>query len=212
MPTKYYAVRKGKKPGIYQSWEKCKQQVNGVPGAEYKSFLTESEAKNYLNHKKSPTPTQNQTSKHTQSPDSATAYVDGSYDNKTKRFSYGCIIFYQNEKTALSRAYSDTAAASMHNVAGEILGALAAMKWCVQNNISNLHLYYDYEGIEKWCTGAWRTKNPHTQKYKEIYDRYTTKDFLKVTFHKVQAHTGVKYNEEADKLAKQTLKQSNLKT
>ena len=37
---KYYAVKKGKSPGIYDSWNKCKAQVDGVPGAVYKGFFS----------------------------------------------------------------------------------------------------------------------------------------------------------------------------
>ncbi|KOY78793.1 viroplasmin family protein [Apilactobacillus kunkeei] len=48
MASKFYAVRKGKKPGIYKTWDECKNQVNGFPGAEYKSFKTKSEAKSYM--------------------------------------------------------------------------------------------------------------------------------------------------------------------
>jgi len=42
---KYYVVWKGKNPGIYQSWEACKQQVHGFQGARYKSFKSYDEAK-----------------------------------------------------------------------------------------------------------------------------------------------------------------------
>lgn len=45
MPSKYYVVWKGKVPGIYDNWEKCKSQVEGFRGAKYKSFLTAEEAK-----------------------------------------------------------------------------------------------------------------------------------------------------------------------
>ena len=38
MAKKVYAVRKGKTPGLYMSWDDCKAQVDGFPGAEYKSF------------------------------------------------------------------------------------------------------------------------------------------------------------------------------
>ena len=44
MAAKFYAVRKGKKPGIYMSWDMCKQQTDGFPGAEFKSFGTREEA------------------------------------------------------------------------------------------------------------------------------------------------------------------------
>ena len=41
---KYYVVWQGAKPGIYTSWETCQGQINGFPGARYKSFETKSEA------------------------------------------------------------------------------------------------------------------------------------------------------------------------
>lgn len=208
MPTKFYAVKKGRKPGIYEKWEDCKAQVSNFPGAEYKSFKTKPEATAYLKGAKPPqSPSSSPNTPLPTDPTTAVAYVDGSYDNESKRFSYGCIIFHKNEKKTLSNAYSDPVAGTMHNVAGEIMGALTAMKWCVTNNVQNLHLYYDYAGIEKWCTGEWQTKSPHTKKYKEIYDRYVTKHALKVTFHKVKGHSGDKYNNEADRLARQALKQ-----
>jgi len=42
---KYYVVWFGNPAGIYDSWEKCKKAINGIKGAQYKSFLTLQEAK-----------------------------------------------------------------------------------------------------------------------------------------------------------------------
>jgi len=39
--NKYYVVWIGKNPGIYDSWEKCRKQVEGIEGARYKGFPTE---------------------------------------------------------------------------------------------------------------------------------------------------------------------------
>lgn len=44
MAKKYYVVWQGTQPGIYTTWEECKEQVHGVAGAAYKSFPTEAEA------------------------------------------------------------------------------------------------------------------------------------------------------------------------
>ena len=41
---RYYVVWRGKKPGIYSDWESCKEQVNGVVGAQYKGFDSLAEA------------------------------------------------------------------------------------------------------------------------------------------------------------------------
>lgn len=51
MAAKFYAVRKGKKPGIYMSWDICKQQTDGFPGAEFKSFPTREAAEEYIGQK-----------------------------------------------------------------------------------------------------------------------------------------------------------------
>jgi|TARA_E500000318_G_scaffold87000_1_gene83824 ribonuclease HI len=53
---KFYVVWKGKHPGIFESWADCKAQIDGVKGAQYKSFSTFAEAKkafngNYLEYK-----------------------------------------------------------------------------------------------------------------------------------------------------------------
>ncbi len=41
---KYYVVWQGVKPGVYDSWDRCKAQVAGYEHALYKSFSTRAEA------------------------------------------------------------------------------------------------------------------------------------------------------------------------
>jgi ribonuclease HI len=43
--TKTYVVWRGRKPGVYSSWAECAVQVNGFPGAKFKAFETEKEAR-----------------------------------------------------------------------------------------------------------------------------------------------------------------------
>lgn len=45
----YYVVRRGYNPGIYRTWEECKNQVLGFPNNEYKGFSTLREAEEYFN-------------------------------------------------------------------------------------------------------------------------------------------------------------------
>lgn len=54
MVKKYYAVRKGYKPGIYTSWKNCEKQVKGFKGCEFKSFKTKEEAIKFLNKQSKP--------------------------------------------------------------------------------------------------------------------------------------------------------------
>ena len=43
--NKYYVVWRGRKTGIFTSWEECKAQVLGFDGAQYKGYPTEDEAR-----------------------------------------------------------------------------------------------------------------------------------------------------------------------
>ena len=42
---KFYVVWYGHRTGIFPTWDDCKAAINGVKGAQYKSFLTFQEAK-----------------------------------------------------------------------------------------------------------------------------------------------------------------------
>ena len=44
----YYAVRHGKKPGIYYNWPDCNSQVSGFKGAVFKKFSTRQEAAEFI--------------------------------------------------------------------------------------------------------------------------------------------------------------------
>jgi hypothetical protein len=48
----FYAVLKGRQPGIYLSWHDCKNQVDGYSGARYKGFQTRGEAEEFLGWKR----------------------------------------------------------------------------------------------------------------------------------------------------------------
>jgi viroplasmin and RNaseH domain-containing protein len=39
-----YIVFKGRKPGIYQSWEECKAQIDGFSGCDHRGFNSLAEA------------------------------------------------------------------------------------------------------------------------------------------------------------------------
>jgi len=44
----YYAVAKGKTPGIYSTWDECKNETTGYKGAIFKKFKTEEEANEFI--------------------------------------------------------------------------------------------------------------------------------------------------------------------
>lgn len=228
MAKKYYAVKVGMTTGVFETWEECKASVDGYPGALYKSFKNLPDAYAYMgwsgtqlslfdmvsnseqldihniNSSNTDTPISNEEFPDTDMPFSnsvkAVAYVDGSYNVATKEFGYGVVMFHNGEQIHLSDAFNDEEMAAMRNVAGEIYGSMAAMEYAIKNNVTNLTIFYDYMGISKWCTGEWKTNKKGTVLYKKYYDQAKKK--INISFEKVKGHSGDKYNDLADSLAK----------
>ena len=46
---KYYVVWKGKNPGVYDSWQKCQEEIKNIKGARFKSFDDVKKADNAYN-------------------------------------------------------------------------------------------------------------------------------------------------------------------
>ena len=135
--------------------------------------------------------------------DGVDIYVDGSFANETT--AYG-VVAVQNDQVLWedSGVVTATEAAGTRQVAGELEAVLRALEWCTSHDISAPTIHYDYEGIEKWETGAWRAKKAVTQQYRDTVHAHN----IHVTWKKVDAHTGVKWNEHVDQLAR-TAAQAN---
>ena len=202
MAEKYYAVRTGRKTGVFMTWAECQKQVTGFSGAEFKSFSTMEEAQAFAGVSAEGIP---DTLSRAENPasDQVIAYVDGSYRSDTGEFSYGMVILKDGEEHTFCKKMTDKELALMHNVAGEIKGSEAAMQYAVDHNIPEITIYHDYEGIAKWCTGAWKATKPGTIAYQAFYREAVKK--VKVHFVKVKGHSNDKYNDMADQLAKKAL-------
>ncbi len=195
----YYAVRKGKTPGIYNTWEECRLQVIGYKGAEYKKFPTIDQAREFI---KASLPFGDNVEFDALGPEEMVCYVDGSFNEKTGVFGYGVVSFTAEGKKVYNGALDNDERAH-RNVAGEIHGAIFAMDKAVQDEKTKLYIHHDYAGISHWAKGEWKTNYPMTQNYKAHYE--SLKDKVEVVFVKVKAHSNDLYNDEADKLAKEAV-------
>ena len=77
------------------------------------------------------------------------------------------------------------------------------MQYAVKEGLEEIIIYHDYEGIAKWCLGEWKTNKEGTKAYKAYYD--SIKSQINIKFVKVKGHSGDKYNDMADRLAKSAL-------
>jgi viroplasmin and RNaseH domain-containing protein len=195
--AKYYAIRAGRKTGIARTWEACRQSVEGYPGAVYKSFSDEQTALAWL-----------QGNGDQEKPAGINfadedidyeVYTDGSYVNGNYAWAYA---FVKNDQIVYedSGIGKNPEAAAMRNVTGEIAAVLYAVKRAAGLK-ARIRINHDYAGIACWVNGQWQTKNVYTELYVKLMKQY--EGFY--VFRKVQAHSGDKYNEYVDKLARAAL-------
>lgn len=201
--AKYYAVKAGRIPGIYNSWDECKKQTQGFSGAEFKSFVSEKEALEYLNqgNENAPRSKENFLSESTES---YVAYVDGSFDDRSGRYSCGVIILHDGEEIySFCEAGENKDAASMRNVAGELLGSVRAVEYALRNHIPEIVICHDYEGIGAWADKRWKANRVWTKNYADFIEK--SRKRCNIKFKKVKGHSNNKYNDKVDMLAKQAL-------
>lgn len=214
MAKKIYAVKVGRNTGIFQTWEECEGQIKSYSGAQYKGFTSMNDAEQYLGIAKCPAAEVKEVK---QEIPGLNVYVDGSFNSKTNTYGWAYAIFsngFKNEDGTPGLMFSDFgsgtgSAVEMRNVAGELSAAMRAVKYLYNNHGGitdvklNVTIIYDYEGIEKWITGEWKTKKLFTKQYVEFMKKYLDGGRLNVSFLWTRGHIGVEGNEFVDGLAKQ---------
>lgn len=191
--SKFYAVKNGRKTGIFLTWTECEQQVKGFKGALYKSFSTKEEAMSFLTDQPK-----------VMSDDGLIAYVDGSYNVKTHEYGYGCVLLHGQSVIEQFNGKGDSEDyVTMRNVAGEIIGSEMAIRYAMKHGYQLICIYYDYEGIEKWANGSWKANKVGTKAYQRFIEE--SRQNIDISFVKVLAHSGDVYNDVADSLAKKAV-------
>lgn len=192
---KYYAVKQGRKPGIYGTWQECREQTHGFGGAVFKSFETLEEARDFCDQDdQEPEPIKEEL---------PFAYIDGSFSKKGGCYGWGGFIFTGTEYHILQGTGDNPEYMSERNIAGELVGTLEAMRKCKELDINEINLFFDYTGIKEYTTGNWTAKTPLAIVYAASME--LVKDNINVHFIHVHGHTGNEGNELADYLAKEAV-------
>ncbi|KAL3801051.1 hypothetical protein HJC23_002344 [Cyclotella cryptica] len=102
---KFYAVAKGRVPGIYNTWVECEAQVKGYQGARYKSFPTRDEAESFIRSNSFPFSSSSPQSNPFTSCDSSTSFTSANSPiNRSARDAKGvpvaeaCNVAYQQDR------------------------------------------------------------------------------------------------------------------
>ena len=138
-------------------------------------------------------------------------YVDGSFSKSKPNETFGAVIILVDGTPIMSQRFRilDPSMVKMRNVGGELIAA--AMSQVIIRNIidksnkeiPDVCLYYDYEGIKQFAvSGGWKAEKEGAKKYQTLMlGMKHVAPIFRLYFIKVQAHTGVKWNEAVDALA-----------
>ncbi len=205
---KFYAVRKGRRPGVYTTWPACDEQVRGFPGALYKAFPTKAQALAFVGDGLAGAtvpPPATSLPPTTSPPTTGTIHiwVDGSclqHGSGRLRFGWAYVILDGERELHRASGHDVPVEARRHrNVAGEIQAVLQALEHCRERGITAATIHFDYAGLASWVEGTWKTRTSFTREYAERVRALG----MTLTWRKVQAHSGATYNELVDRLAKE---------
>lgn len=202
MAKKYYAVKVGLNTGIFKTWDECKKQITGFSGAIYKSFPTLEQAEEYLDNENIEIKSKNFEFEVTND-DEVMAYVDGSYRKDTLEYGYGIVLILKDDIIELYGKGKDTNFSKSMNVAGELFGAINAIKEAIKLGKKKIIIFHDYQGIAAWANGDWKCNLPLTVEYRDKIKEFRKE--IEISFVKVKAHSNNKYNDLSDYLAKKSL-------
>jgi len=129
--------------------------------------------------------------------ESVQIFVDGSFIKNS--CGYGAVVIVNGTVVhEISGKVIDDDFSSHRQVGGEIISVIIALEWCRTNGYSSLEIFYDYKGVADWATKTWKANKVSTKLYQSYFDNAP----FKIKWSWVKSHTGNKYNDAADALAK----------
>jgi ribonuclease HI len=190
---KFYAVKSEKEKKIVTTWTECEKLTHGVKGVLFKSFGSRAEAEAWISGMEAPVP------------DGLRVFVDGSFSPGFPKSGWAFVVT-ENDVEIASGSGITAFDAESRNIDGEVMASFQAMRWLDANDRTGT-ICHDYEGIARWAKGEWQAKSNIAKRYVAA-----AQPFLhRVSFEKVEAHTGVKWNELVDKLAKDAIARARKK-
>lgn len=222
---KYYAVAAGRTTGIFTSWPEARAQVEGFPGAVYKSFKTREQALAFLEDPVLGTGRKNTAPKrkprHTLSdtglPEGAiVVYTDGSAIGNPGPGGYGVVIQEHPDGPVkeLSGGYRHTTNNRMEMTA--VIKALETLQGTDSPVVLHSDSRYVVDALTRgWAAGwekrGWKRANGQPALNADLWDQLLPlARSMDIRFVWVKGHSGNPLNERCDVLANTAARQEVL--
>ena len=194
---KYYAVRKGRKIGVFTDWLEVKTLIDRFPKAEYKSFFFQAEALDYLNQS-----VVTHLDSITQEANTYELYVFGGYEVLEKTSFYSVLIINPNKEILFQLGHHQQEESNVPGFHAELMAIIKGLAWLQTNKIKEVTIHYNYEGVQKWVTKEWEAKQPISQWYiKEI----TAFSMVKIHWQKKDDVLNLNWSDMAREIAQDEL-------
>ena len=190
---KFYAIKTPEESKIVMTWAECEKLTHGVKGVLFKSFASRAEEEAWISGMEAPVPT------------GLRVFVDGSFSPDFPKSGWAFVVTENDVEIARGSGITAFDAES-RNIDGEVMASYQAMRWLDSNDKTGT-ICHDYEGIARWAKGEWQAKSNIAKRYVAAAKPY----LHRVSFEKVAAHTGVKWNELVDQLAKDAIARAKKK-
>ena len=156
----FYAVRKGRSTGIFNTWNECVEQVKNFSGSDYKKFKTLREAENYLN-----SITESSISSFRYQ-----VYADGGARGNPGISGCGAVLMIDGKPLSSSSKFLGL---KMTNNAAEYHGLLLGLNIAQHHFVKSLEVLMDSLLVVNQIKGEWRINEPnliilHDKAMKEI--------------------------------------------
>lgn len=197
---KYYAVVRGRHPGIYGKWESCEQQVKGYSGNLYKGFASKDEAQMFL--KENGVVEDDSRIKHpdaTESPVAVSPTGRLEFDGASRRnpgpSGFGAVIYDDDTGHILKELTGYIGDENTNNQA-EYAGLVAGLHAMKEMGFKRVKVRGDSKLVIHQVLGKWSVKN-------EILKKYHEKAIALIkSFESFEAeHVLREFNTEADRLS-----------
>ncbi|XP_066595872.1 ribonuclease H1 isoform X2 [Prorops nasuta] len=217
----YYAVARGRKPGIYYNWDKCKEQVHGYSNASFKKFNSRMKAEEFIKQNSCVTSSSAAcNSKIRQRPYDLnndgppkkvykrTKLID--LPRPVPKMVLVLLMVEKMHRLGLGNVSQPVLGRQTNNMA-EIRAVTVAAEKALAAGVTKLKINTDSQFlincITKWIKG-WKRNNWKTSSGKDVINKLELLELeealkpLQVSWNYVKAHKGIHGNEMADKLAR----------